>query len=214
MKIITGSSKVVQGTGETQSATVSYEFGVKGSEQKRVRDRSIVQGTVPRVDVPERRQSVAKIDGHGHEGAGHLVVWNAADVRGLAPPHLRTSTAPLRLSNFKIFRSWKSMRCCAHDAHVAGCGVGVRQPIPAGSVRFVAPRAQLHEAEGDLGGGGAAAGLVPVLPPGGDHGREGAAAHARTIFSRARMAIQCRQLLHKHRGASLDSKKRIARTGS
>ena len=24
----------------------SYEFGVKGSEQKRVRDRSIVQGTV------------------------------------------------------------------------------------------------------------------------------------------------------------------------
>ena len=46
MKIITGSSKAVQGTGETQSATVSYEFGVKGSEQKRVRDRSIVQGTV------------------------------------------------------------------------------------------------------------------------------------------------------------------------
>ena len=46
MKIITGSSKVVQGTGETQSATVPYEFGVKGSEQKRVRDRSIVQGTV------------------------------------------------------------------------------------------------------------------------------------------------------------------------
>ena len=50
MKIITGSSKVVQGTGETQSATVSYEFGVKGSEQKRVRDRSIVQGTAPEVD--------------------------------------------------------------------------------------------------------------------------------------------------------------------
>ena len=47
MKIITGSSKVVQGTGDTKSATVSYEFGVKGSEQKRVRDRSIVQGTVP-----------------------------------------------------------------------------------------------------------------------------------------------------------------------
>ena len=47
MKIITGSSKVVQGTGDTKSATVSYEFGVKGSEQKRVRDRSIGQGTVP-----------------------------------------------------------------------------------------------------------------------------------------------------------------------
>ena len=45
MKIITGSSKVVQGTGDTQSDTVSYEFGVKGSEQKRVRDRSIGQGT-------------------------------------------------------------------------------------------------------------------------------------------------------------------------
>ena len=46
MKIITGSSKVVQGTGDTKSATVSYEFGVKGSEQKRVCDGYIGQGTV------------------------------------------------------------------------------------------------------------------------------------------------------------------------
>ena len=46
MKIITGSSKVVQGTGETQMLLFSYEFGVEGSEQERVRDRSIVQGAV------------------------------------------------------------------------------------------------------------------------------------------------------------------------
>ena len=47
---------MVQGTEET--ATVSYECGVKGSEQKRVRDRSIVQGTVL---AGERRQHRAEV---------------------------------------------------------------------------------------------------------------------------------------------------------
>ena len=85
MKIITRSSKVIQGTGEAQSATVSYDFGVKGSEQKRVCDRSIVLGTVRDVR-PARFKHAAGAAGKSAAGArrrqpadlDHLAICAAA----------------------------------------------------------------------------------------------------------------------------------------
>ena len=55
MNIITGASKVVQGAGQTQIATVLLEFGANGSEQKQERERSI-KGVVH--DVAPSRENV------------------------------------------------------------------------------------------------------------------------------------------------------------
>ena len=56
MNIITGASKVVQGAGQTQIATVLLEFGDDdGSEQKQERERSI-KGVVH--DVAPSRENV------------------------------------------------------------------------------------------------------------------------------------------------------------
>ena len=76
MKIITGSSKVVQGTGETQVATVLL-IGAEGSKEKQMRERLIIQGVVLRdAGIPEAGLlGVGEVEvfGGGREGEGEAV---------------------------------------------------------------------------------------------------------------------------------------------
>ena len=57
MKIIMGSSKVVQRAGQTQVATVLQQFGAEGSKEKQMRERLIIQGVVQEPSRAERKRS-------------------------------------------------------------------------------------------------------------------------------------------------------------